>query len=70
MLHLQTKMPRVHWKTKRVFLSAAVVIALYLTVRVKNYNFKASVELDKVHPIDVWEFVADFSNMKFLNPTM
>ncbi|XP_076263668.1 uncharacterized protein LOC143198379 isoform X2 [Rhynchophorus ferrugineus] len=38
-------------------------------IKVKNYEHKSSVFLS-VHPNDAWEFVADFSNMKYLNPTI
>ncbi|KAK9882688.1 hypothetical protein WA026_022740 [Henosepilachna vigintioctopunctata] len=63
-------MSRTHWKFARVCGVIAVSILLYLLLRVKNYSYNANVFLPNAHPNEVWEFVADFSNMKHLNPTI
>ncbi|XP_057658543.1 uncharacterized protein LOC130895330 [Diorhabda carinulata] len=43
---------------------------IYLLFRKQTYEYKAYIFLPKVHPNKPWEFVADFSNMKYLNPTI
>ena len=63
-------MSRVQWKSRRTLGIVISLLVLYLTVRIKNYEHKAGVFLSETHPNEVWEFVADFSNMKTLNPTM
>lgn len=63
-------MPRMQWKTRKILSLTAIILTTYLVVRIKEYHHTASIELEKVKPIDVWEYVADFSNMKYLNPTM
>lgn len=63
-------MSPLHWKTQRVVGFIFAILFVYLSVRIKTYNYKAAVTLERTHPSDVWEFVADFSNMKYLNPTM
>lgn len=63
-------MSPLQWKTKRVALILSAIVCFYLFVRIKNYKYEASVTLENTHPSDVWEFVADFSNMKYLNPTV
>lgn len=61
-------MSRSQWKSKKLLILFLGIIT-FLMIRVKNYEHKSSVYLF-VHPNDAWEFVADFSNMKYLNPTM
>ncbi|XP_050304060.1 uncharacterized protein LOC126741606 isoform X1 [Anthonomus grandis grandis] len=63
-------MNRRQWKSGRIILIVTGVIASYLLIRVRNYDHEMSVFLPKVHPNEPWEFVADFSNMKYLNPTI
>lgn len=63
-------MSPLQWKTKRVAGILIAIIFLYLFVRVRNYKHEAFTTLENTHPSDVWEFVADFSNMKYLNPTV
>lgn len=63
-------MARVQFKSLRTVGLLFCLIILYLSVRVQNYDYKAFVFLPTTHPNEAWEFVADFSNMKYLNPTM
>lgn len=63
-------MGKIHWKSRRTIGLISSLFVLYLFIRVKNYEYKASVFIPKIVPGVLWEFVADFSNMKFLNPTM
>lgn len=63
-------MSRIRWKSARVFCIIIASALLYLLLGIKTYQYKASVFLPNAHPNQVWEYVADFSNMKYLNPTM
>lgn len=63
-------MARMQWKSRRTVGLLSSVFILYLFLHVKHYEHEASVFIPKVVPIIIWEFVADFSNMKYLNPTM
>lgn len=57
-------------KYKRSIGIAFTIILIYLLLKPKQYEYSHSVFIPKIHPSDAWEFVADFSNMKYLNPTM
>ncbi|XP_045464153.1 uncharacterized protein LOC123673611 [Harmonia axyridis] len=63
-------MSRIRWKSARVFCIIIASALLYLLLRIKTYQYKTSVFLPNAHPNQVWEYVADFSNMKYLNPTI
>lgn len=63
-------MARIQWKSRKTVCLLSSLLVLYLVIRVKDYKYGASVIIPKVTPIVIWEFVADFSNMKYLNPTM
>lgn len=63
-------MARMRWKNQRLLTFAIFTVIIYMIIRIRDYNYKAAVVLEKIQAIDVWEFVADFSNMKYLNPTM
>nr|XP_023018906.1 uncharacterized protein LOC111507783 [Leptinotarsa decemlineata] len=63
-------MTRFYWRKYRSLGVVTTLAILYLIVRAKNYEHKAFVFLANVHPSEPWEFVADFSNMKYLNPTI
>ncbi|XP_044270875.1 uncharacterized protein LOC123015286 [Tribolium madens] len=63
-------MTRIQWKSRRTLYLLITLVVLYLTIRIKTYEHKTSVLLTETHPNEVWEFVADFSNMKLLNPTI
>ncbi|XP_066256096.1 uncharacterized protein [Euwallacea similis] len=63
-------MNRFLWKSRKSLTMFLGVLALYSTIRVRKYAYEASVFLPMVPPNEPWEFIADFSNMKFLNPTI
>lgn len=67
---IELKMPKLQWKSRRVIGVVFSLLLFYFVIRVKRYEYGASVMVPKVTPIVVWEFVADFNNMKYLNPTM
>ena len=59
------------WKTKTLaytFLSVLMIYLLFIHKRSHIVSFEIIIKNSK--PEHVWEFVADFSNMKKLNPTM
>lgn len=55
---------------RKVLCGIFVAFIIYLLVRLKVYTIKFDAVIDKSQPIDVWEYVADFSHMLKLNPTM
>lgn len=61
---------RYDWKKRNAFLLFGCALMLYFLIRIKVYEYKTDVILPEAKPADVWEFMADFSNMKKLNPTM
>ncbi|CAG9860606.1 unnamed protein product [Phyllotreta striolata] len=63
-------MARLQWKKYRTIAFISAVVLFYLIIHSQSYEHKAFIFLPKVHPNAPWEFVADFSNMKFLNPTI
>lgn len=62
-------MSTIHWNARRTFY-AVILVTIYLLLRVKKYEYVAKVFLQRTDPKVAWEYVADFSNMKYLNPTM
>lgn len=66
---LYLQMQRI-WCKKKVLFWCVVGVFLWLIFRPKKYTVKFEAIISNSKPIDVWEYVADFSNMKKLNPTM
>lgn len=61
----------VKWKTKTLAYVILGTISLYkffIYKRTHHLTFEAVIKNSK--PQQVWEFVADFSNMKKLNPSL
>ncbi|XP_015431750.1 PREDICTED: uncharacterized protein LOC107188039 [Dufourea novaeangliae] len=59
------------WKTRSVLYSTLALFAFYMLFVYKKKNqviFEDTI--NDSNPIHVWEYVADFSNMKKLNPTL
>ncbi|KAG5893164.1 hypothetical protein JTB14_000425 [Gonioctena quinquepunctata] len=63
-------MARFLWKKYRSLGVVTALLIFYWTIRTQNYEHNTFVFLANVHPSKPWEFVADFSNMKYLNPTI
>lgn len=63
-------MTRIQWNGRRTLGILTSILVLYLVIKVKNYEYGSSISILKVMPVEIWEFVADFNNMKYLNPTM
>uniref|UniRef100_A0A1Y1M6L1 Uncharacterized protein n=1 Tax=Photinus pyralis TaxID=7054 RepID=A0A1Y1M6L1_PHOPY len=58
-------------KRRLTFLLAGTIIAVsYLLFRCHLYDYQESAIIKNVAPANVWEYVADFGNMKHLNPTI
>lgn len=57
-------------RRRKVLCGIFIAFLLYLLIRLKDYTVKFDSVVKKAKPVEVWEFVADFSNMLKLNPTM
>lgn len=59
------------WKTRNVLYLALTLFIFYIFfIYKKKYHVNFEGTIQNSNPIHVWEYVADFSNMKKLNPTM
>ncbi|XP_012231831.1 uncharacterized protein [Linepithema humile] len=59
------------WKTRTIMHSIIGVILFYvLFVYKKQHQVMFEATINNSNPKHIWEFVADFSNMKKLNPTI
>ncbi|XP_012283766.1 uncharacterized protein LOC105701530 [Orussus abietinus] len=59
------------WKTRTVAYTALGILLLYvLFIHTRTYEVTVTGTLKNSNPEHVWEYVADFSNMKTLNPTI
>lgn len=59
------------WKTRNVLYTSLTLLIFYIFfVYKKKHHILFEGIIKNSNPIHIWEFVADFSNMKKLNPTM
>lgn len=59
------------WNIKRVSVIIAVLVLLYVFVFSSGYQkYQIDGVIANTRPETVWEYVADFSKMRLLNPTM
>jgi hypothetical protein len=58
------------WFKKRILCVCLLSVFLYLIFRSRTQNVVFEAVVANSKPIDIWEFVADFSNHKKLNPTL
>ena len=59
------------WKTRNILYTSLTLLVFYvLFVYKKKHHILFEEIIKDSNPIHVWEYVADFSNMKTLNPTM
>lgn len=63
-------MQTTHWNKRRLGIFSITILASYLLFTASNNRFESDVTIKNVKPEDVWEYVADFSKMRQLNPTM
>lgn len=61
---------RTVWCKKKVAFWCVVGFILWLMLRKRQYRAKFDAIIKKSKPVEIWEYVADFSNVKRLNPTM
>lgn len=47
-----------------------MLLISYLLFRLQTYKHETSVILTNTAASEAWEFIADFNNVKHLNPTM
>lgn len=59
------------WKIRTFGYVSATILAFYVFfIHKKTHHVSFDAIIKDTNPESVWEFVADFSNMKKLNPTM
>lgn len=59
------------WNIKRVSLISTALLLLYVFVFSSGYHkYQIDGVIGNTRPERVWEYVADFSKMRLLNPTM
>jgi len=64
------KMQTTRWNKRRLGISAIGILVFYLIFSASNNRYEADVTIKKADPKAVWDFVADFSKMRVLNPTI
>ncbi|KFB48233.1 AGAP005820-PA-like protein [Anopheles sinensis] len=60
----------VRWAKRRVLVASIGAIVLYYFLSSSYQKYQISTVIPRTKPEDVWEFVADFSQMRKLNPTI
>lgn len=63
-------MSPIRWNKRRVIVLTLSAIVFYLIISSRYTKYQAETIIRNHKPEDVWNFVADFSKMKLLNPTM
>lgn len=63
-------MQTTHWNKRRVGIACILLLAVYLIFSASNNTYEADVTIKNVNPKVVWDFLADFSKLRQLNPTM
>lgn len=58
------------WYRKKAIICLCIAFICYLLFRCRKYNVTFSATIANAKPVEVWEFVSDFNNMKKLNPTI
>ncbi|XP_037037795.1 uncharacterized protein LOC119075457 [Bradysia coprophila] len=67
---MRAKMQTTRWNIKRISLLCIAVLGLYMIFSASNNKYEVDAIIKYTKPDKVWEFVADFSKMKLLNPTI
>lgn len=63
-------MQRTRWNKKRTFIVIAFLLVIYVAFSSTYNKYEIDGTIPNTKPEHVWEFVADFSKMRKLNPTM
>jgi hypothetical protein len=58
------------WNKKRLAIVAIAIVALYIFFSSSYTTYQVDTVIKDSKPEEVWEYVADFSKMKLLNPLM
>ncbi|XP_008543899.1 uncharacterized protein LOC103568717 [Microplitis demolitor] len=58
------------WKFRTLIYILAIVFFYIFFIFKKVHHVVVEVTIENARPVDVWEYVADFSNVKKLNPTI
>ena len=58
------------WFKKRVVCVCLLSVFLYLIIRTRTHDVAFEVVIPNSKPVDIFEFVADFSNLKKIYPNM
>lgn len=58
------------WNRKRIIFAIAILLLIFVMLSCRYHRYEIDATLRNTKPEDVWEFVADFSKMRKLNPTM
>lgn len=64
------KMQTTRWNKRRLGIVSISILAFYIIFSASNNRYETDVTIKNVDPKEVWNFVADFSKMRLLNPTM
>lgn len=60
----------IRWNRNTIGVAVLLVVVIYWISSASKNTFETEQVLPHVQPASVWNFVADFSNMPLLNPTM
>lgn len=63
-------MQTTHWNKRRVGIASILLLVFYALFSASNNKYEADVTIKNVDAKVVWDFVADFSKMRLMNPTM
>ncbi|KAF4521503.1 hypothetical protein B566_EDAN001803 [Ephemera danica] len=63
-------MAKIRYKKYRIFAVLVLAITFYFLFRSRKLKYHFEFDVAQANPASVWEYVADFSNMKYLNPTI
>lgn len=64
------KVKRFQWKSRKSLTLVAILLLAIIFLRIKYYRYSTEIKLAKAKAETVWEYVADFSNLKQLNPSI
>lgn len=60
----------IRWNKRRILIVILISSIVYFYLSSRYNKYEQDVVIRNVQPETVWDYVADFSNMKLLNPTM
>lgn len=63
-------MQTTRWNRRRLGIAAFILLGMYVVFSASYNKYEIDGTVRNASPEKVWDFVADFNNMKLLNPTM